>query len=593
VRQEEEIFPGNGSKEHLNLRLIVTIPTVFILVSLSVGLLAMALTQFILHAATPSSKDLLILRLSIVGSSLLAGFLGSLLAYAITKPVRRAILEAQRMIRYVEEKPHEIKATNEVRALSTLFDQAYVSFIELVQAREVLDSINDGIMAMDREGKVVGMNLSAQEMLEIPLSEARHKSLSDLLGGTPVNRVLLALAQSVLKEHQERGHNHVPLCSPSGKEFLLSVRVSPIKLRRESSELLGAILTLSKQQQRSAEIPEIVGRSEPLMEVLDLAAKVAPTDSTVLLTGESGTGKELVANAIHRMSRRKDKPYIKLNCAAIPEGLLESELFGHEKGAFTGAVNKKAGQFELADGGTVFLDEIGDMSPSTQAKVLRVLQQREFSPVGGNQVKQVDVRIIAATNKDLPMEVQTGKFREDLFYRLNVMTISIPPLRQRKTDIPFLADFFLENIAKRSNTQQKCLSRSALDSLLAYSWPGNIRELENAIERASLLSRESIIQPDDLPIPTESSSANSPTGQSQINKAWLDRQTSLNETLETVEKELIIQALRKSNGVQTEAAKILRLNHKNLWHKIRKHKITSIGLKDSSPVKSKNFRSGS
>jgi transcriptional regulator with PAS, ATPase and Fis domain len=582
VRQKEEISPGNGSKERLNLRLIVTIPTVFILVSLSVGLLAIGLTQFILHPAPPSSKDLLILHLSIVGSSLLAGFLGALLAHAITKPVRKAILEAQRMIRYVEEKPPEVKAANEVRALSTLFDQAYISFIELVQAREVLDSISDGIIALDKEGKVVGMNLSAQEMLEIPLTEARHKTLSDLLGGPAVNRVLLAIAQSVLKEHQERGHNRVPFCSPSGKELLLSVRASPIKLRRESSELLGAIVTFSRQQERSVEVPEIIGRSEPLMEVLDLAAKIAPTDSTVLLIGESGTGKELVANAIHRMSQRKDNPYIKLNCAAIPEGLLESELFGHEKGSFTGAVNKKAGQFELADGGTIFLDEIGDMSPSTQAKVLRVLQQREFSPVGGNQITRVDVRIIAATNKDLPLEVQRGKFREDLFFRLNVMTISVPPLRQRKTDIPFLANYLLEKIAKRSNTQQKCLSRSALDGLLAYSWPGNIRELENAIERASLLSRGSIIQPEDLPIPTDSLSANPLTGQSQVDKPWLYQQTSLNETLETVEKELIIQALRKSRGVQIEAAKILGLNHKNLWYKIRKHKITLAGLKNKA-----------
>ncbi len=538
----------------------------------------MTLTQWALHPAISSFKELLILRLSIVASSLLAGFLGALLAYGITKPVRRAIFEARKMIRYVEAEPPPIEAANEVRALSALFDQAFVSFIELVQAREMLDSVNEGIVALDKEGRVAGMNMRAQEILEISLAEARHKSLSELLGRSTANEVLLMIAQSVLREQEERVHNRVPLCPPSGKETLISLKVSPLKLKNEPRELLGAIVAFQEQPDRSAELPEIVGRSQQFKEVLDLVVKVAPTDSRVLIMGESGTGKEIIANAIHRLAPRKDKPFVKLNCAAIPEGLLESELFGHEKGAFTGALNKKSGKFELANRGTIFLDEIGDMSPSTQAKVLRVLQEGEFTPVGGNQTKKVDVRIIAATNKDLFAQVQQGRFREDLFYRLNVITFNVPPLRERKSDIPLLADHFLGEAARRSNNEKKSLSRSALDSLLAYSWPGNVRELENAIERASLLSNGSVIQPEDLPITPNAAPGNPHTRKRQVEKNWLGSQASLNETLEAIEKELIIQALKKSSGVQVEAAKLLGLNHKNLWHKIRKHKIDTGAL---------------
>jgi len=500
VAKENKLLAGDSSREHLNLRLIIIIPAIFILVSLGVGLLAMTLTQFALHPAIPSSKELLILRLSIVASSLLAGLLGALLAYGITKPVRRAIFEAQKMIRYMEPEPPPIEAANEVRALSALFDQAFVSFIELVQAREMLDSINEGIVALDKEGKIAGMNMRAQEILEISLAEARHKSFSDLLGKSAVNEVLLTIAQSGLREQEERVHNSVPLCPPSGRETLISLKVSPLKLKNDPQELLGAIVAFKEQPYRPGELPEIVGRNQQFMEVLDLVVKVAPTDSRVLIMGESGTGKGLIANAIHRLSPRKDKLFIKLNCAAIPEGLLESELFGHEKGAFTGAHSRKAGKFELANGGTIFLDEIGDMSPSTQAKVLQVLQEGEFTPVGGNQTKKVDVRTIAATNKDLFLEVRQGRFREDLFYRLNVITFNVPPLRERKSDIPLLADHFLDEVARRGSGEKKSLSRSALDSLLTYPWPGNVRELENALERAAILSNGSAIQPEDLPI---------------------------------------------------------------------------------------------
>ena len=586
VNKNKKIIPGHSPRERLSLRLIIVIPVVFILVSLSVGLFAMGLTQHFLHPPTPSIKALLILRLWIVGSSLIAGFLGALMAYSIIRPVRKAILDAQKMIEFVETQPHPVEAANEVRALSTLFDQAYLSFIELVQAREMLDNIHEGIVALDTEGKIAGMNLRAQETLEISLAAARQKSISDLWGSTLANSVLLRITESVLREQEERVHNRVPFCSPSGKEVFLSVKVSPLKLKRQPRELLGAIITFAEQTVRSVDLPEIIGKSDELAQVLDLVAKVANTGATVLLTGESGTGKELIAEALHHLSQRKDKPLIKLNCTAIPEGLLESELFGHEKGAFTGAIRKKPGKFELANGGTIFLDEIGDMSPSTQAKVLRVLQEKEFTPVGGEQVRKVDVRIIAATNKNLPVEVEQGRFREDLFYRINVITISIPSLRERKSDIPFLADHFLERVAKKNNAHKKSLSRSAQDCLLAHSWPGNIRELENALERAFLLSDGSIIQPEDLPI-TPNTSRPSPDSLRQTTSTTAGERAeraSLNDTLKAFEKELIMQALKKSDGIQAEAAKKLGLNRKNLWHKIKKHKIDANYLKNDSDI---------
>lgn len=566
-------------RAHLNLRLIVLIPVIFILLSLGVGLLAMALTQSFLPVAMPNPKQLLFLHLWIVGSSLLAGLLGAFLAHAITKPVRKAILEAQKMIDYVEEKPSTIKAANEVGALSTVFDQAFVSFVELVQAREMLDGVNEGILALDQEGRVAGMNFHAQEVLGISLAEARHKTFHELVDSNPADEMLLATIQNVIENQEERYHNRVSFRHQSGKETLLSLKVSPLKLKSEPEKLLGAIVAFREQLDRSGELPEIIGKSPQLEEVLELVTKVAPTHSRVLILGESGTGKELIANAVHRLSPRRNKPFIKINCAAIPETLLESELFGHEKGAFTGATARKAGKFELANGGTIFLDEIGDMTPSTQAKVLRVLQEGEFVPVGGNETKKVDVRIIAATNKDLLGEVRQGRFREDLFYRLNVITLSLPPLRDRKSDIPFLASHFLEERAKKNSDEKKSLSRAAMDRLLGYSWPGNIRELENSIERASLLSNGPVIQPEDLPIPK---ATNSPSNSSMSSIEYgSGPQASLNETLEAMEKELIIQALKKSGGVQVEAAKLLGLNHKNLWHKIKKHQIDLNGLRDS------------
>jgi transcriptional regulator with PAS, ATPase and Fis domain len=306
--------------------------------------------------------------------------------------------------------------------------------------------------------------------------------------------------------------------------------------------------------------PEIIGQDKNVRAVFNQILKVAPTDSTVLILGESGTGKELVATSIYKHSLRQDKPFIKLNCVAIPEGLLESELFGHEKGAFTGATAKKPGKFEMANGGTLFLDEIADMPLTTQAKILRALQEKEFETVGGTRSIKVDVRFVAATNKNLARMVAEGKFREDLYYRLNVISIYLPPLRERKGDIPLLVDHFLQSGPKPAQ-----VSPIALQLLMSYSWPGNIRELQNTIERSAVMS-EGMIRPAHLPphIAGEPESHIMPS---------LPESASLNDRLREIEKTIIIQALKKTRGVQARAAELLGLTQRSMWHKIKKHNI--------------------
>jgi two-component system response regulator HydG len=243
----------------------------------------------------------------------------------------------------------------------------------------------------------------------------------------------------------------------------------------------------------------IIGRSSPMRELFETIALVAPSEATVLILGESGTGKELIANAIHENSPRRERPFIKVNCAALPETLLESELFGHEKGAFTGALAKKQGRFQLAHKGSIFLDEIGEMAPTTQSKILRVLQEREFESLGSTHTVKVDTRVIVATNKNLEKEIHNGHFREDLYYRLNVVTLEVPPLRERREDISLLADFFLRQYVEKNRRLIKGFTPRTMDLLMRYAWPGNVRELENAVERAVIMARGDMIAPAELP----------------------------------------------------------------------------------------------
>jgi len=315
----------------------------------------------------------------------------------------------------------------------------------------------------------------------------------------------------------------------------------------------------------------IAGVSKGLFKVLDTARKVANSDSSVLITGESGTGKELIARAIHKNSPRRNGPMVIINCGAIPSELLESELFGHEKGAFTGAHRSRVGRFEIADQGTIFLDEIGDMSPDLQVKLLRAIQEREFERVGGTQTISVDIRVISATNKDLGVAIEKGEFREDLYYRLNVIPIHILPLRERREDILLLAEHFQNNLFQRlSGYEIKRFTDPAKQVLLNYEWRGNIRELENMVERISVLVEEIDVQPQDLPecMTQVSSKHSSPSVTCVFNEG-----ISFNEAVENYERSLIAHALNESGWVKARAAEMLKMNRTTLVEKLKKMKI--------------------
>jgi len=319
---------------------------------------------------------------------------------------------------------------------------------------------------------------------------------------------------------------------------------------------------LRHEQQESYDFERIVGGSEPLQRVLTVVRKVAKSNSTVLIRGETGTGKELIAGAIHHNSLRSARNFVKVNCAALQENLLESELFGHEKGAFTGADRQRIGRFEQADGGSLFLDEIGDMSASTQAKILRVLQEHEFERLGGTRTIKVDVRLIAATNRDLPAMVAQGQFREDLYYRLNVVTVDMPPLRERKEDILALANWFVRRFSSELKKKLDGIDTEGQKMLMRYNWPGNIRELENAIERAALLAEGTVIRADDLRLGDFAG-----TSQRETSSAVKIPPTGI--ALEEIERQALVEALKMSNWVQKDAAELLAISPRVMNYKIK------------------------
>ena len=321
---------------------------------------------------------------------------------------------------------------------------------------------------------------------------------------------------------------------------------------------------LREQLKDRFDFSKIIGQSSAMRKLLETIAIVAPTEATVLITGESGTGKELIANAIHLNSPRRDKPLIKVNCAALPEALLESELFGHEKGAFTGALTRRQGRFQLAHKGSIFLDEIAEMAPSTQAKILRVLQEREFEPVGSSNTVRIDTRVIVATNKNLKEEIQEGHFREDLFYRINVVTLSVPPLRERREDIPLLADFFLKQYAVKNRRLIKGFTPRATDLLMRYDWPGNVRELANMVERSVIMARGDMITPDEF---SDTLRALDP----EMKKSEIG--LTPGRSLKDVEKEMILMTLKDTKGNRTHAAKILGISRRTLQLKLKEYGI--------------------
>ncbi len=350
------------------------------------------------------------------------------------------------------------------------------------------------------------------------------------------------------------------------KPFSLGEMEIVIRRALEKRRLQSQIKALQESMQRESPSKMIVGQSECMKRLKAVVERVARLETNVLITGESGTGKEIVADTIHALSPRAKGPFIKINCAALPETLLESELFGHEKGAFTGASAGKKGKFELAEHGTILLDEIGDMPLHLQPKLLRAVEQKQVERIGGSKPITYDVKIIAATNQDLAGLIQEKKFREDLYYRLNVATIHIPPLRERKEDLPLLVDHFVRGINLKTGTDIATVSSDAMEALFRHDWPGNVRQLRNILERASIFCKSNVMTTRDIELALQ-------RGPIQLPDSEPSPTLSLREQLQEMEKSLILNALQRANGVQIEAAKLLGISPKNLWNKIQKHHI--------------------
>ena len=393
-------------------------------------------------------------------------------------------------------------------------------------------------------------------------SDSRRKGLSFVCAPIKIgNAVIGTLSAYQQPADKTRLEEDVRLLSIIASMISQAVRLRQ-SAQEEQERLQEENLRLQAELADRFRPANIIGNAKSMHAVYDLVARVSKSDATVLVRGESGVGKELVAHAVHYNSIRAGKPFIKVNCAALPEGVLESELFGHEKGAFTGAVSQRKGRFELAHGGTIFLDEIGDLSPGMQIRLLRVLQEREFERVGGIDTIRADVRVVAASNRDLEDLIDRGEFRQDLYYRLNVFPIHIPPLRERKTDILLLADYFVEKYARANHKKVRRISTPAIDMLVAYHWPGNVRELENCIERAVLLSNDDVIHGFHLP----------PTLQTAEASGTVLRGT-LPETLDKIERELIIDALKSSRGNKAKAARALGISERLMGLRVSKHSI--------------------
>jgi len=352
------------------------------------------------------------------------------------------------------------------------------------------------------------------------------------------------------------------------KPFNIEELISIVEKALSHKMLVSENSSLKNKLQSKYQFDNIIGKSGPIEAVLNMIEKVADTDSTILVTGESGTGKELIAKAIHYNSSRRDKAFIPINCGAIPSELLESELFGHVKGAFTGAISNRQGRFELANKGTLFLDEIGDLSPNLQVKLLRVLQEKHFEPVGSAKTIESDVRIIAATNVDLSKAVKDGRFREDLFYRLNVIPMTVPSLRSRREDIPLLLEHFIQKFNKNRGIRIEGVQPAALDKLMQYAWPGNIRELENFIERVSILRKEGIIEISDIPYYFEDNKEQTFLGELSVDIP--ENGIDFNTAIAAYENQLILNALKKTGWNRNQAALLLRLNRTTLVEKIKK-----------------------
>jgi len=420
-----------------------------------------------------------------------------------------------------------------------------------------------GFDVVEAEGGQKGLQTFRQEFFDLVLTDQKMPKMSgvELLKAiralNPEAAVIVMTAYGSIETAviaiKEGASDY--LTKPLNLDELLH-RIESVK---ERNRLLKENRDLREALQERSRIEGIIGESGHMQEVLSLVRRVAPSEATVLIRGESGTGKELIAQAIHYASPRASRTLVRLNCAALPETLLESELFGHEKGAFTGAYAMRKGRFEVANGGSLFLDEIGDLPLHLQAKLLRVLQEKEFERVGSSHPIPVDVRILAATHRDLEKLIQQGQFREDLYYRLNVVTVVLPPLRERRQDIPPLLDHLVKKFAEKNDKTIKGFTQEARDALLRYDYPGNVRELENIVERATVITRDEVIGRSDLPLTV------------QATEKVDDRGTNMTAVVEGLERKMIKDALAQSDGVQTRAAEKLGMTERALRYKLKKY----------------------
>jgi two-component system response regulator PilR (NtrC family) len=403
-------------------------------------------------------------------------------------------------------------------------------------------------------------DIKMPDMSGVDVLRAAKRADSDLVG---IMITAFAAADTAIEAMRLGAHDYL------SKPFDVDELKIKVRNALEQRQLRQENVLLKRALGTTHQFGNIVGRSEKMLSIFKLIEQIARTDSTVLVTGESGTGKEWVSRAIHFYSLRRDRPFVALNCGAVPEALLESELFGHMKGSFTGASANKKGLVEAAEKGTLFLDEIGEMNPLMQVKLLRVLQERKFRRLGGVEELEASIRVIAATNQDLPKMVADGKFREDLFYRINVIPIQLPPLRERGEDIPLLAEYFLTKYRDQMNKDVHALSQESMDLLEAYDWPGNIRELENVIERAVALEKSQTILPESLPEHIVKRVARGPAAAGVLPETGFN----LEEHVEGLEKEYIAQALARAGGVQVKAAELLGMTFRSFRYYVKKYNL--------------------
>lgn len=429
----------------------------------------------------------------------------------------------------------------------------------------VLDSIGDGVFTVDQDFRITSFNAAAEEITGVPAVQALGKPCYDVF------KADICEADCALKSAIETSHSlmryPISIIRADGKKIAISITASALKDRED--RLVGGVETFRDLSRiweaggnapRARSLGEVVSRNRKMMEIFSIIPRIAKSDGTVLIQGESGTGKEMIAQALHDLSLRKDGPLVTVNCGALPDSLLESELFGYVAGAFTDAKKDKLGRFAQAQGGTIFLDEIGDVSPALQTRLLRVLQEKTFEPLGSNKTVHADVRVLTATNKDLLDEVETGRFRRDLYYRVNVIQVSLPPLRERKEDIPLIADGILANLNRISGRSIKGLAPKVMQSFQEYDWPGNIRELENVIEHAYILCQGEVILCQHLPgaIPV----AKGPDPHGLIGGDG--------KTLRNIELEALIGALNRNRWNKSAAARELGLDSSTVWRKCKR-----------------------